>query len=43
MKIPIKKLIKVSSTRGPMQEGYFEDYYIEQTEYVEVKKEQLTH
>lgn len=40
MKIPIEKLVRISSTVGPGQEGYFEDYYEKKIEYVEVKEAQ---
>lgn len=39
MKRTIKELVKVSSTRSPGQEGYFEDYYEEETRTIEVKNE----
>lgn len=40
MKIPIEKLVRVSSTVGPGQEGFFEDYYEKKTEYIEIKEVQ---
>jgi len=39
MKRQIKELIRVQSTKSPGEEGYFEDYYIEETKTIEVKYE----
>jgi hypothetical protein len=35
----VKKLIRCQSTKSPGQEGYFEDYYIERDEEIEVERE----
>ena len=40
MKRQIKELVKVQSTRSPHEEGYFEDYYVEETKTIEVKDDQ---